>query len=79
MASQQRRLPHPDPNADTDANTYGYSDANADPNADTDANTYGHSDANASAAQADADAKAAAYTVAAPDALSEWVKKLQQK
>jgi hypothetical protein len=84
MASQQRRRMR-----DTNANGYrdgngdcngnGDSDADANSNGYSNANTYGYSDADTHGDPASADAKAAAYAVAAPDAVSEWVKELQQK
>jgi len=52
-------------NTNTDANAY-----NAYAYADSDSDNH---------AEAYADAKTAAYTVAAPDAVSEWVKELQNE
>jgi len=80
-------LPNPNANGYSDTNAYpnanGYSDADANPNANAyrDANTNGYSDAdgNGHADQADADSKAASDAVAAPNAVSEWVKELRQK
>jgi hypothetical protein len=51
---------------DCHCNSYGDSDSNGDPHSDRDSDP------------ASANTKAAAYTVAAPDAVSEWVKKLQK-